>query len=369
MARSTFVTVVLGLGLSTGCVVGPDGPGPVSSEPGAGDVGGEEEPTGSPGALFVTVDQGLDAEERVFLQAINNYRASLGVAPLQVSVALTHASEYHATDMATKNYFAHDSQDGTSWSDRIRRYYNYNTYMAENIAAGNAGGDATFTQWKNSPGHDANMKNASYRVIGIARAYDAAATYHWYWVTDFGGYVDEVMTTDPTTPPDPPPSQPANLLADGGFESLDLGDGVYYTSVRTPGSWYAYSQAGTASLDAAAAANGTRGLHVVDALTGNISVSQIVAATAGTTYAFSAWTRHLDGQDGQIVYLDFLDSAYARIGRTTLYTGTESSFHQLTRNVTAPAGAAYVRVTLYGYVGNNDWASTYDWDDVSLTAQ
>src|SRR5205814_7151321 len=137
-------------------------------------------------------------------------------------VALTRASDSHAHDMATKNYFAHDSQDGTVWSDRIRRFYDHNTYLAENIAAGNATGDATFTQWKNSPGHDANMRGANYRVIGIARTYDANATYHWYWVTDFGGYVDEVMTPGSTEPPPPPPPSTTNLLVNGDFATDDL---------------------------------------------------------------------------------------------------------------------------------------------------
>src|SRR5438067_700247 len=57
----------------------------------------------------------------------------------------------------------------------------------ENIAAGYAGAQDTFTQWKNSPGHNANMLNGSYRVIGIGRAYVKGSPYGWYWTTDFGG--------------------------------------------------------------------------------------------------------------------------------------------------------------------------------------
>ncbi|HEY5949767.1 MAG TPA: CAP domain-containing protein [Kofleriaceae bacterium] len=368
MSRTIFA-VMLGIGTLGGCVVGPDDPAAVSQDPGSGDLdNGDEHAPGSTSALALTLNDGLDAEERVFLQKINDYRVSLGVAPLQVSVALTNASDYHAVDMATQNYFAHDSIDGTTWSARIKRYYNYNTYMAENIAAGNAGGDATFTQWKNSAGHDANMKNASYRVIGIARAYNASATYRWYWVTDFGGYVDEVMTTDPTTPPPPPPTA-TNLLENGGFETTDLGAGVFYTSVTSTGRWFWGSQQGTAAIGSQAAATGAQGLRVTDALVGSISVAQLVAATAGKTYTLAASTRRVSGTTSQVVYLDFLDASRARIGRTTLSGGSNPAFHALTTTRVAPAGTAYVRVAVYGYQANNDYASTYDWDDFTLTAQ
>jgi uncharacterized protein YkwD len=312
--------------------------------------------------IALTITEGLDAEERIFLQKLNEYRAANNLAPLQVSVALTKACEYHSNDMATKNYFSHDSQDGTTWSARIKKYYNYNTYYAENIAAGNAGGDATFTQWKNSPGHDANMRSANYRVIGISRVYSATSTYKWYWTTDFGGYVDEVMTTDGTTPPPPPPPTTTNLITNGTFETADLTSGVDYTAVRTTGKWYAGSQAGTATI-----ASGL--LRVVDALTGYIGVAQLVAATPGKSYTFSTKVRYVSGRtNGQIVYIDFLDAAYARIGRTTLSAGSSATQHTITRAVTAPAGTAFARITLYGYQSNNDYASTFEWDDVSLVA-
>ena len=349
------------------CTVMVESPEGVSEEP---EVVAEEPPE-QVGSINVTIPEGLDAEEQVFLAKLNEYRAANGLAPLQVSVALTRASEAHAVDMATQNYFSHDSKDGTTWSARVKRYYAYATYIAENIAAGNAGGDATFTQWKNSPGHDANMKGTSYRVIGIARAYNASATYRWYWVTNFGGYVDEVMTPGGgggTNPPPPPPTTPTNLLTDGGFETTSLTTGVTFTSIRTPGTWYVGSAQGTAALSAQSAAAGARGVRITDALTGNIAVAQLVPATAGASYRFSAKARYVSGRaGGQIVYLDFLDASYATIGRATLSGGTSTTFRDVTATRTAPAGTAFIRVALYGYVGNNDWASTYDWDEVSLT--
>ncbi|MBV8760806.1 MAG: CAP domain-containing protein [Deltaproteobacteria bacterium] len=358
MMRS--VALAVGALAATGCMVGDPAPPGVAAPPAAtGETSDEAPAQDNAQRALISIDDGLDAEERVFLQQINDYRVANALAPLQVSVALTHASEFHATDMATKNYFSHDSQDGTSWSDRIRRYYNYNTYLAENIAAGNAGGVDTFTQWKNSPGHDANMKGASYRVIAIARAYDANATYGWYWVTDFGGYVDEVMTTGMTDPPPPPP--PSNLLTGGDFSATQVTSGVPYTSVRDVGTWYSATTNGSV-----AAAGGV--LSVYDALVGNVSVAQLVAAGPGT-YTVSANVRWISGGTGQVLYLDFLDASYARIGRASVTPGASATEHAITRTATAPAGTAFARVTIYGYTGNNDYTSTYEWDDLTLTAQ
>lgn len=91
--------------------------------------------------------------------------------------------------MATKNYFSHTSQDGRDPFTRMRDFgYSYNTGMAENIAAGNYSAAGTFDQWKNSAGHNQNMLNGAYRVIGIGRA--QGGSYGWVWTTDFGGYED-----------------------------------------------------------------------------------------------------------------------------------------------------------------------------------
>jgi uncharacterized protein YkwD len=150
---------------------------------------------GSPAAASAAVgDPVLDAEEHAFCTQINQYRAQNGRAPLQVSVSLTAASKWLSTDMATKNYFSHTDSLGRAFNVRLGAFgYSYSTAMAENIAAGNATAAATFQQWRNSAGHNTNMLNASYKVIGIGRAYSATSTYKNYWTTDFGGYVDRTI--------------------------------------------------------------------------------------------------------------------------------------------------------------------------------
>lgn len=147
-------------------------------------------PTTTP-TTGLTGTAAIDAEEQIFLGLINAYRAQNGAPALTISVKLTQASDWLSVDMATRNYFSHTDRLGRAFSSRIGAF-GYSGYtIAENIAAGNASGQATFTQWKNSSGHNANMLNANYKAIGIARAYDSTSSYKWYWTTDFGATVEK----------------------------------------------------------------------------------------------------------------------------------------------------------------------------------
>ncbi len=126
---------------------------------------------------------------------INEYRVANGLPQLHLSRSLSVAADYHSVDMANKDYFSHTLADGATWSQNIANHgYTYNTYQGENIAAGNESASATFNQWRNSPGHNANMLNPNFTAIGIGRAYNGSATYGWYWTTTFGGYADAVLT-------------------------------------------------------------------------------------------------------------------------------------------------------------------------------
>jgi uncharacterized protein YkwD len=145
-------------------------------------------------ATASAADPVLDVEEKAFCTKINQYRAQNGRAALRVSVSLTSASKWMSNDMAIKQYFSHTDSLGRTFSTRLGAFgYTYATYQAENIAAGNATAASTFEQWRTSAGHNTNMLNTAYKVIGIGRAYNAASPYRWYWTTDFGGYVDRTI--------------------------------------------------------------------------------------------------------------------------------------------------------------------------------
>ncbi|MEM1031059.1 MAG: CAP domain-containing protein [Myxococcota bacterium] len=144
-------------------------------------------PTSCGGAGPATT--GLDAEEQTFLQLINNYRAQNNLGPLTACVSLNRAAQGHSEDMRDQNYFSHTGLDmSTPWARACDACFDLgcgpSTAMAENIAAGNSGAQATFTQWQNSPGHNANMLNGSFNYIGIGRA-TGGGQYGVYWTNKF----------------------------------------------------------------------------------------------------------------------------------------------------------------------------------------
>lgn len=152
-----------------------------------------------------------DSEEWGFLTLINNFRAQNGSGPLQVSVTLESSSRWMSNDLSSKNYFSHTDSLGRSAGARIQAFgYPYFPW-GENIAAGYSDAQNAFNQWLNACDADANgqctyahrvnMLNGSFKVIGIARAYGPSSTYGWYWTTDFGGVVDQVITPGGTSKP------------------------------------------------------------------------------------------------------------------------------------------------------------------------
>lgn len=146
----------------------------------------------------------LDPEEEAFVTLINDYRQENGLQPLLINAELQDAAEWMSADMGENAYFSHTDSLGRSPWDRMADFgYGYSTWKGENIAAGYTTAQSVFTGWKNSSGHNANMLNSNYKVMGIARVYTAGSPYGYYWTNDFGGYV----------PPGPPQSTPTPTAA------------------------------------------------------------------------------------------------------------------------------------------------------------
>ncbi len=131
---------------------------------------------------------GLDAEEAAFLELINQYRQANGKPALSINQNLVKAAKWQSNDMASKNYLDHTDSTGRDPFKRMADFgYTANTYKAENIAGGYTTAAEALAGWKTSVGHNTNMLDGNYKVIGIGRAYNANSTYKWYWTTDFGG--------------------------------------------------------------------------------------------------------------------------------------------------------------------------------------
>jgi uncharacterized protein YkwD len=113
----------------------------------------------------------------------NAERATAGCPALAINAKLTASAQAHSADMAARNYFAHESQDGRTPFDRMKANgYSYSA-AAENIAMGQLTPAEVVTAWMNSAGHRANILNCTYVDIGVGYAIGNGAP---YWTQDFG---------------------------------------------------------------------------------------------------------------------------------------------------------------------------------------
>jgi uncharacterized protein YkwD len=131
---------------------------------------------------------------RATLCVLNAERAKHRLAPLRLNHRLSRAARRHSRAMARRHFFSHDSLNGSSFVDRIRRtgYLSgaHTWYIGENIAYGSGQLSAPRSigrAWMNSAGHRANILSRSFRSIGIGIASGTpygrgGATY----TTDFG---------------------------------------------------------------------------------------------------------------------------------------------------------------------------------------
>jgi uncharacterized protein YkwD len=113
----------------------------------------------------------------------NTARTQNGCAALKVDARLTTAARAHSADMVQRNYFAHNTPEGTTFVTRVRNA-GYPKPTGENIAWGYRTPDAVMSAWLNSPGHRANILNCKSTTIGVGLAKKPDGTP--YWTQEFG---------------------------------------------------------------------------------------------------------------------------------------------------------------------------------------
>jgi uncharacterized protein YkwD len=121
------------------------------------------------------------------LTLINQHRATLGEGALTTDWALTDSAQWKSMNMSGLDYFDHtDDPIGRSVQQRLLDcgYPASSSGWGENIAYGYPTPASVVQAWLNSPGHRANIENASYRTTGIGVAANAAGAY--YWTQEFG---------------------------------------------------------------------------------------------------------------------------------------------------------------------------------------
>lgn len=112
------------------------------------------------------------------LQGTNDQRTGNSLSGLTLNDQLDQAAQAKANDMAARNYWSHNTPDGSPpWTFISGAGYHYQT-AGENLAYGFDTSANTITGWMNSPEHRANILNNTYKDVGfgIANASDFQGT-------------------------------------------------------------------------------------------------------------------------------------------------------------------------------------------------
>jgi uncharacterized YkwD family protein/spore coat assembly protein SafA len=129
-----------------------------------------------------TVDSSVLSYEQQVIKLTNQKRAENGLAPLKYNWELARVARFKAQDMSDKNYFSHTSPTYGGPDKMIRDFGISYRSMGENIAMGYATPEQVVNAWMNSPGHRANILNASFTEIGVGYVADGN-----YWSQMFIG--------------------------------------------------------------------------------------------------------------------------------------------------------------------------------------
>lgn len=188
-------------------------------------------------------------EETAFVKLINDYRAASGLPTLLVSDSISEACYRHNHDMAKYSFFSHYStksdwfaSNALPWDRMALSGYSYNTNKGENIAAGQVTAAEVFAAWKASSGHNENMLNSAYKVIGISLYKLSGSPYTYYWTTDFGGYVDATAHTVSAAPT-------ATTASTTSYQQTD-------SRIKYSGTWYTFTTSGASGGSYKRANNG-----------------------------------------------------------------------------------------------------------------
>lgn len=107
-----------------------------------------------------------EMSREALLSGTNNARVSNGLASFGINSQLNSAAQAKAQDMASKNYWAHVSPDGTEpWYFFQQAGYSY-IRAGENLAYGFMTSQAAIDGWMNSPSHRANILG-DYAEVGF----------------------------------------------------------------------------------------------------------------------------------------------------------------------------------------------------------
>ena len=115
--------------------------------------------------VIPTLDTSVRAYEQEVIRLVNVERAKAGLKALTEDWELSRVARYKSQDMHDLRYFSHTSPTYGSPFEMMKAFgIRYRT-AGENIAMGYRTPAAVVQGWMNSPGHRANILNASYEPL------------------------------------------------------------------------------------------------------------------------------------------------------------------------------------------------------------
>lgn len=134
--------------------------------------------------------------ERAVARELNRVRVGHGLRPFRIGDGLRTAAAQHSRSMLELGYFEHESADGTSFDDRIRRFYTdqgwQNWAVGETLLSSSVEITAReiVATWIGSKPHRDVLFSRLYRDAGVGVFYAPAAS------GAFGGEPALVVTAD-----------------------------------------------------------------------------------------------------------------------------------------------------------------------------
>ena len=119
-------------------------------------------------------DSDIAAVTTRLLAEINAERRASGLHVLAVSPALAEAAGYHDRQMLERGFFGHNSPDGASFWQRLKRFYPPETgrfwAVGENLlrASPGTGAETMLRSWLASAPHRRVLLDPSWRSVGLA---------------------------------------------------------------------------------------------------------------------------------------------------------------------------------------------------------
>jgi uncharacterized YkwD family protein len=126
-----------------------------------------------------TVSSSVSSYEQKVVELVNVERQKAGLSILTLDSAISNIARMKSKDMATNNYFAHQSPTYGSAGDMLTEYGIKWSAWGENIASGQKTPQEVVTAWMNSPGHKANIMSTNFTKLGVGYALNLNGTPYW----------------------------------------------------------------------------------------------------------------------------------------------------------------------------------------------